>query len=71
MNQADPTPAEHPQTPPDEDWALIERAEETVDGLCSSKRRWTMTVPPEPTDQDLIFSDLIVLAKRLLEEANR
>jgi hypothetical protein len=48
------------------DTEIIERAEEALDDLCSGKRRWTMTVPPEVTDQDLVFSDLIVLAKRLL-----
>jgi hypothetical protein len=48
------------------DTEIIERAEEALDDLCSGKRRWTMTVPPEVTDQDVVFSDLIALAKRLL-----
>lgn len=48
------------------DTEIIERAEKALDDLCSGKRRWTMTVPPEVTDQDLVFSDLIVLANRLV-----
>lgn len=50
------------------DAELVELASKAVDDLCSGKRRWTMTVPPDRRDQDLIFSEIIRRFRATLAE---
>jgi hypothetical protein len=54
-------------TPEDEAQAIIVRAEETIEALCTSERRWSMSIPARPDhDPDLIFDALVGLAKEQL-----
>ena len=38
---------------------LTATAIDAINDLCRGKSRWTMTVPPDRRDHDLIFSELV------------
>lgn len=45
---------------------LVEEAHNHIGRLCSGQDRWKMTVPPESTDSDLLFTRLADTVEFLL-----
>lgn len=47
---------------------LVEQAHDLVGGLCTKRREWRMTVPPEATDSDVLLTGVL---ERLVAEHDR
>lgn len=56
----------------------LEKAHQEICGLANGKRKWTMCVPPEPDDSDMVLqaplddiAHLLKLTEKLITQRNR